>query len=77
MQSFTVLTCPAGAALASVHERQPVVVAPDGYESWLAAETPVERVQAPHAGPFALRRVGALANDARNDVPEVLRAVDG
>ena len=76
-ECFTMLTCPAGGALAAVHAHQPVVVAPDGYGSWLAAWTPVERVQAPHAGPFALRRVGALANDARNDVPEVLRSVDG
>ena len=77
MESFTVLTCPAGEALAPVHARQPVVVAPEEYGSWLAAETPASRVQAPHPGPFALRRVGALVNHARNDVPEVLRPVDG
>ena len=77
IESFTVLTCPAGEALAPVHARQPVVLAPEEYGSWLAAETPVSRVQASHPGPFALRRVGALVNNARNDVPEVLRPVDG
>ena len=30
MESFTVLTCPAGEALEHVHARQPVVVAPEG-----------------------------------------------
>ena len=77
VETFTVLTCPAGEALAPVHDRQPVVLAPEDYGSWLAAETPAARVQASHPGPFALRRVGALVNNARNDVPEVVRAVDG
>ena len=52
-------------------------MAPEGYEAWRAAETPAERVQAPHAGPFELRRVGVLVNSPRNDVPEVVRPVDG
>ena len=77
IETFTVLTCPAGEALASVHDRQPVVLAPEEYGSWLGGGTPAARVQSPHPGPFALRRVGVLANDARNDVPEVVRAVDG
>ena len=77
MESFTVLTCPAGEALASVHARQPVVVAPEEYGAWLAAETPAARVQVPHPGPFALRQVGTMVNSTRNDGPEVLRPVDG
>ena len=77
MESFTVLTCPAAEALAHVHARQPVVVAPEGYGAWLAAQTPDSRVQAPHPGPFEVRRVGTLVNDPRNDGPEVVRAVDG
>ena len=76
IETFTLLTCPAGEALASVHDRQPVVLAPEECGAWLAAETPAARVQAPHPGPFELRRVGALANSARNDVPEVVRPVD-
>ena len=77
MESFAVLTCPAREALRPLHARQPVVVAPEDYGAWLAAETFAARVQSPHAGPFALRRVGALVSIARNNVPEVLRPVDG
>ena len=77
IETFTVLTCPVGEALAPVHARQPVVLAPEESGAWLAAETPAARVQVPHPGPFALRRVGALVNHARNDVPEVLRPVHG
>ena len=60
-----------------MHARQPVVLAPEGYGAWLAAETPAERVQAPHTGPFEVRRVSALANSALNNVPYVVRPVDG
>ena len=76
-ESFTILTCPAAVALEPVHARQPVIVAREEYGVWLAAETPAERVQAPHAGPFERRRVSALANSPRNDVPDVVRPVDG
>ena len=76
MESFTILTCPAGEALSPVHARQPAVVAPEEYGAWLGGETPASRVQAPHPGPFELRRVGALVNSARNNVPEVLRPAE-
>ena len=77
MESFTIPTCPAGEALAAVHARQPVVVAPEEHGAWLAGETPAERVQAPHAGPFEVRRVDALVNSPGNNAPEVVRPVDG
>ena len=77
MESFTIPTCPAAAALEPVHARQPVIVAPEEYGAWLAAGTPAERVQAPHPGPFELRRVSSLANSPRNGVPDVVRPVDG
>ena len=81
MESFSILTCPAGAALEGVHVRQPAIVAPEVYADWLSPDTPAARllglVQAPHAGPFELRRVSPLANSPRNDAPEILRAVEG
>ena len=47
-------------------------------EGWRILESrPAQPVQAPHAGPFELRRVSTLANSARNNVPEVVRPVDG
>ena len=81
MESFTILTCPAGAALEGVHSRQPAIVVPEVYADWLSPDTPAARllglVQVPHAGPFELRRVSPLANSPRNDAPEILRAVEG
>ena len=47
-------------------------------EGWRILESrPAQPVQAPHAGPFELRRVSALVSSPRNDVPEVVRPVDG
>ena len=37
-ESFTVLTCPAGEALAAVHTRPPAVLAPEGYAERLAPQ---------------------------------------
>ena len=48
-----------------------------GANSWLDAETPASRVQVPHAGPFDVWRVGALANSPRNNVLEILADPSG
>ena len=77
MESFSILTCPAGEALEPVHARQPAIVAAEGYGAWLDGETPASRVQVPHAGPFELRRVSPLVNRPRNDVAEILGPVEG
>ena len=80
IESFTIVTCPATKSLEWVHARQSAIIASDVHDEWLDDATPTLRrlalVQAPHQGPYALRRVSTLVNSPRNDTPEILCAVE-
>ena len=66
-----ILTTTANAAMARVHDRMPVIVVPEHYATWLAADTPL-RSLAPLLGPcdsdaIALHPVGRAVNSPRNE----------
>lgn len=76
--SATILTGPARGPLASIHDRMPLVIAPDLREAWLDPELrdagqvrsllDLETVPAWTAHP-----VGAAVGDVRNNSPELVR----
>ena len=80
IETFTVLTTTASAALADVHHRQPVIVEDARVDEWLDPTAPEARVieiaRAACAGPFDVRPVSRAVNNARNNAPELLRPVD-
>jgi len=43
--SFTIITMPASEPMAKLHDRQPVILAPDAYDEWLDPGTPAEKVK--------------------------------
>jgi putative SOS response-associated peptidase YedK len=78
VRSCTILTRPANSAIASLHDRMPIILPRDGEASWLASSTPRTELEAllqglPSEG-TALRPVGSAVNDARYDGPECLAA---
>jgi putative SOS response-associated peptidase YedK len=76
LRSCTILTVAANAAVAALHDRMPVMLAPGAESAWLDPSTP--RAQLPGLlAPLApertaLRAVSAAVNDARYDGPECL-----
>ncbi len=77
VESFTLLTRPANGAVATLHDRMPVIVDPGGYAAWLgrAASDPTKLLAAlPQERGLALlaRPVSARVNDVRNDDPDCL-----
>lgn len=78
IRSCTILTGPANAAIAALHDRMPVILAPDEEAAWLDPSTPrlvlkdlLHGIDARHT---KLRPVGQAVNDARYDGPECLAA---
>lgn len=74
--SFAVLTTEPNAALASVHDRMPVIVPPAAWRAWLAPDTPAPKVK-DLMQPFPSEeveawRISRRVNDARNDTAAVL-----
>lgn len=79
IESFAILTTRAAAALADIHDRQPAIVSPDWFTEWLDPSTGenqlLERLSAPHAGPYERRAVSSRVNSVVNDDPRILRPV--
>ncbi len=65
IESFTILTTAANEALAPIHDRMPVILAPDAFDAWLAGD-------AMPLGPYSSERMTAYpvsthVNSPRND----------
>jgi len=76
LDTVTILTCAANRIVAALHDRMPVVLAPEQYENWLDAE----RVSAEEAlamiGPapddlFEAVELDPKINDSRKDEPGI------
>jgi putative SOS response-associated peptidase YedK len=76
LRTCTILTTAANSAIAGLHERMPVILAPEAERAWLNADTPPAELHQILAGLPAERTslspVGFAVNDARYDGPECL-----
>jgi putative SOS response-associated peptidase YedK len=76
LRTCTILTTAANSAIAPLHDRMPVILAPDAEAEWLSLATPSDRVaeilQGLESSETALQAVGTAVNDARYDGPECL-----
>lgn len=69
VETCAIVTIAAGAAVASYHDRMPVILRPDAYETWLDTLRPgAEDLLRPYdAAPLEVVRVSTRVNDVRND----------
>lgn len=76
----TILTTAANAAMAPIHDRMPVILAPEDQAPWLAPDTPREALLAlMRPCPDAWLRVypvGLRVGNVRNDDPSLLEPLD-
>ena len=70
LQTCAIITTEANAKMGAVHDRMPVIVAPQDYPQWLAGGEGLLR-PCP-SGALAIRRVSRAVNDARNDAPGLI-----
>jgi putative SOS response-associated peptidase YedK len=80
IRSFAIVTTDANARIAEIHDRMPVILRAEDEDSWLAAETPAERLLAMLAPYPAERtccyRVDARVNSVRNDDPDCIKPLE-
>jgi putative SOS response-associated peptidase YedK len=79
IESCTIITTEANELMAPIHNRMPVIVAPDDYQLWLDTASALDRLPEllkpyPAAGMEAYA-VSTTVNNPRNDVPECVEAV--
>lgn len=73
VETFTIITADANAAVADVHDRMPVILPREAEETWLSG-TPEEAraLLKTYEGETKLRAVSKLVSSPKNDVPECL-----
>jgi len=76
LRTCTIITTAASSAIASLHDRMPVILAPGAESAWLEHSQTPDRLRELLGGlspsETALRPVGSAVNDARYDGPECL-----
>jgi putative SOS response-associated peptidase YedK len=76
LRTCTILTTAANSAIAGLHDRMPVILAPDAETAWLDTSTPSDQLSEILSGlparQTALTAVGLAVNDAHYDGPECL-----
>ena len=73
VQTFTIVTTDANEAVAAIHDRMPVILAPDEADQWLGGDVDQARaLLRPFAGDVRLRAVTRRMSDPRAEGPECL-----
>jgi putative SOS response-associated peptidase YedK len=76
LRTCTILTTRANGAIEQLHDRMPIILAPEHEQAWLDTATPPEQLTEILSGLTAehtrLRPVGTAVNDARYDGPDCL-----
>lgn len=77
LDSCAIITIAANALLAPVHERMPVIIAPDDYARWLdsTSEPPLDLLAPYPAGAMRVYPVSTRVNATRNDDATLIEAV--
>ncbi len=77
LDTVAIVTAPASADLAVLHDRVPVTIAPDDFDRWLEcsaddAETVMALLTAPAEGEFAWHEVSTRVNRTANDDAQLI-----
>ena len=79
IDTFTIVTTSANAAVRDLHDRMPVILAPENFGRWLDQQTPLDEVQ-PLVAPcpdavIAMHPVSRAVGNVKNDEPGLIEPV--
>lgn len=73
LESFTIITCPPNELCATVHDRMPVMLAPESWAAWLAPTGDHKKLLKPFpAGDMAMWAVSNDVGNVKNDNPALI-----
>jgi Uncharacterized conserved protein len=78
--SFTIIVGAANPFLQPIHDRMPVILHADAFDTWLDPQQPTDAVQAmlaPYADEMTVVPVSSAVNNVRNDDPRCIAPVGG
>jgi putative SOS response-associated peptidase YedK len=75
VRTFTIVTTDANDLVATLHDRMPVVIAPEDRERWLKGPDPQELLKPYPSGRMTMWPVCPKLNSPKNDSPDLLDPV--
>ena len=73
VETFAIVTTEANEAVASIHDRMPVILSPEQADTWLTGDAAQARaILEPYSGPTKMRAVTRRMSDPRAEGPECL-----
>jgi putative SOS response-associated peptidase YedK len=75
VRTFTIVTTDANDLVATLHDRMPVVIAPEDRERWLKGPDPQELLKPYPSGGMTMWPVSPRLNSPKNDSPDLLDPV--
>ncbi len=77
IRTFCILTCPANALIATIHDRMPVIIPAHAYDRWLSPlEADPRDLLAPYpSDEMTMWAISARVNAPRNDDPSILSPI--
>jgi putative SOS response-associated peptidase YedK len=78
VRTFAVITCPANEMMAHIHDRMPVILAPENYERWLAnIEPDLHDLLVPFPSePMTMWPISTRVNKPDNDDAAILEPIE-
>jgi putative SOS response-associated peptidase YedK len=74
-RTFTIVTTDANELVAELHDRMPVIIAPDDRERWLKGPKPEELLKPYPADQMTMWAVSPKLNSPKNDSPDLLEPI--
>lgn len=73
VRTFAVLTCPPNEMMAEIHDRMPVILAPEDYREWLGEEPDPAHLLKPYpADDMVMWPVSTRVNSPKNNDPDII-----
>jgi putative SOS response-associated peptidase YedK len=77
LETFAIMTCPPNELCAPIHDRMPVILAPEEWDAWLSTPEARKKLCRPFpADDMVLWQVGKAVGNVRNDGPELIRPLE-
>jgi putative SOS response-associated peptidase YedK len=79
LYTYTIVTGPPGIVSGDIHDRAPVILAPDAWEDWLRAEPDqaAELLESAKQPTLAYHAVPKAVGSPKNDSPELVGQTEG
>jgi len=76
LETYTIITTDPNETVGAIHDRMPVVLAPDEEERWLAGNGSVHDLLDPYEGAMRAYPVSTALNDPDNDAPSLVTEIE-